>query len=293
MLKNLDQWVCWRYEQHPSRKKAMKTPYHASTGQRASVQDPQTWNSFEVAYQHYYQGDRYDGLGIVLTKRDDIAGVDIDHCIDDAGDLQPIAQDVITLVDSYSEISPSQHGIRIFARADLKDFGGRRKGAIELYNFGRYLTVTGEHLPGTPRDVQPRLPELRQLYRQYLMPDQSQLAQQESRRQQKPVEQTDNQVLERMFSGKRGELYQQIFEGNTSAVYGSGAHGTPDESRADVLLFNALAFYTYQDAEQMKRILLSSPRARQRLAKWFKRVQGEKNYLDYQVEESIGYTRKR
>jgi putative DNA primase/helicase len=177
--------------------------------------------------------------------------------------------------------------------ADLKNFGGRRKGNIELYNFGRYLTVTGHHIDGTPRDVQARLPQIRQLYRQYLKPTQYEQPQPFAYSALASVEQADEQVLERMFSGKNGQLYRQIYHGDTSEVYSSSTVGDPDESRADVLLFNALAFYTYQDPEQMRRILLASPRAQQRLAKWHKRVRGERNYLDYQIEDSITYTRKR
>jgi putative DNA primase/helicase len=106
-LKHLDQWVCWRYESHPSRSKPTKVPYCATTGERASVQEPQTWDEFDVAYQYYQQDDRYNGIGLVLTCSDRIIGVDVDDCMDDTGDLQPVAQEIVALVDSYSEISPS------------------------------------------------------------------------------------------------------------------------------------------------------------------------------------------
>ena len=52
------------------------------------------------------------------------------------------AWDIIRALDSYTEISPSGTGIRIFARGKLPP-GGRKRGRFEMYETGRYLTVTG------------------------------------------------------------------------------------------------------------------------------------------------------
>src|SRR5699024_2621495 len=46
---------------------------------------------------------------------------------------------------SYSEISPSGNGIHIIAKGELPK-GGRRKGKIEVYDSGRFFTVTGNQL---------------------------------------------------------------------------------------------------------------------------------------------------
>jgi primase-polymerase (primpol)-like protein len=223
-----------------------------------------------------------------LLAEDGIVGVDIDECVDEAGDLSLLARDVLELLDSYSELSPSGRGVRIFTTADLGEFTGRRKGSIELYNAGRYLTVTGHHLRETPADLAPRLDELRVLYWRYLLPEP-----QETPAHVLPPIASDEEVLGRMFAGKLGDLYEQIYHGDVSGVYGRAEDGQPDESRADTLLCNGLAFYTAGDAEQMRRILLSSPRAAQRVEKWAKRVRGAQTYLEYQIEDSIRYSRKR
>lgn len=299
LLKALDQWVCWRHEVHPSRQKPLKVPYDARTGARASVQAASTWHGFATAWHAYVHQGVYSGVGFVLTPEDPVVGVDIDNCLDPGGQLDEVAQSVVALLDSYTEISPSGTGLRIFVQADLGDFSGRRTPSLELYNFGRYLTVTGHHLAGTPGEPAARLSQLRHLYRKFFLP-QTKTSSPTKPADSSPspprpaaVEEPDEQVLGRMFAGKLGHLYRQIYEGDVSAVYGYDGDGGPDQSRADVLLFNALAFYTYGDAQQMRRILLSSPRAAQRMAKWNKRVRGEITYLEYQIADSIAYTRKR
>lgn len=286
-IRSLPQWVCWRYETHLSRRKPMKTPYTPKIGKRANIHESDTWGSFEQAVASYRAGG-YDGIGLVLTQSDRIVGVDIDECIDCNGTLNAIAQTVIGLLNSYTEVSPSGKGIRIFVAAALGDFAGRRGMRIELYNFNRYLTVTGNHWPGTPSEVCDRYDELRILYSKYLLPIAP--APRPARHQETAsLDQSDSVVLDRLFSGKLGALYRQIYNGNTADVSGR-ERGETDQSRADVLLFNGLAFYTYQDADQMRRILLSSPRYNQRAHKWHKRVQGETTYLEYQIADSIRYT---
>jgi primase-polymerase (primpol)-like protein len=61
----------------------------------------------------------------------------------------------IDKLNSYTEISPSGTGVHIYTKAKLPSTG-RRKNNIEFYNSGRYFTVTGWHLEGTPpRSLRP------------------------------------------------------------------------------------------------------------------------------------------
>jgi len=286
-LRRRTQWVCWKYVSRPGASKPAKVPCIPSTGHPANITDDTTWESFDIAYRHYHL-ERYDGLGFVLTQADDIVGIDIDNCVAPDGKLLQPAQSVIPLLESYTEYSPSGRGIRIFVMAVLGTFSGRRKGRLELYNYNRYLTVTGNHLPGTPPTLQSRLTELRQLYRVYLCGNRT-AAKPKNPPQIYTRTPTDNAVIQRMFQGKLGHLYQQIYHNDISWVYG---RNTPDESRADTLLMNALAFYTYRNANQMKRILLASPRAMHRLSKWMKVVREGQTYLDYQIADSIRYTKQ-
>jgi hypothetical protein len=118
------------------------------TGKPASSTDPATWTTYLEAKA----STTGDGLGVMLDG-DGIVGVDLDHCVVD-GVISPGALAILDLLaDTYAELSPSGHGLRVFCRATVTK--GRRftshRCAIEVYGSGRFLTVTGNRLPDRPR----------------------------------------------------------------------------------------------------------------------------------------------
>ena len=138
-LRTRRQWVTWRLEKR--RGKLTKVPYDPKTDRGASTADPATWASFEEA-QKAFRGGGYDGLGFVFTESDPFTGIDLDGCISDDGSVKEWALEIVRRLDSFTELSPSGRGLHIFVRAVLPA-GGRRKGQIEMYDCGRYFTVTG------------------------------------------------------------------------------------------------------------------------------------------------------
>lgn len=127
----------------------------------AAVDDETGFGTYEQASAILAKGG-VDGLGILLG--DGLAGIDIDDCRSlVTGDITAQAQAWIRAVDSYTEISPTGTGVKIFLRATL----GRnyaRKG-LEVYGYGRYFTVTGRHLADTPAEPQDRSEALADLLR--------------------------------------------------------------------------------------------------------------------------------
>ena len=84
-----------------------------------------------------------DGVGVVLG--DGLVGVNLDHVHDpESGSITPDASAIITSLDSYTELSPSQTGAHILARGTLPSHG--QKNWIEVYATGRYSQVTGWHI---------------------------------------------------------------------------------------------------------------------------------------------------
>ena len=173
-LRAILQWVLWKWEQRPDKTtgelKWTKPPYQRN-GKNAESDNPQTWVSFDEAVAAYQEGD-FAGIGYVITvdkKADDgnlitvddgIASVDLDHCVNpETKVIEPWARDIVDRLASYTEISPSGTGLRIFVYAKLppKD---RKIGNFECYESGRYLTVTGNHLSGTPLTIERRQDEL-------------------------------------------------------------------------------------------------------------------------------------
>jgi putative DNA primase/helicase len=154
-LKELDQWVLWRYE-GDDHGRATKVPYQRN-GRKASSSDQKTWCSFEDARAVYETGG-YSGLGFVFAPDGGLVGIDLDDCLTDSGAYEPWAIPIIQRFhDSYSEVSPSGLGIKIFARGKLPGGGTAfpmGDGRVELYDQGRYFTVTGDVLDGTLPEVE-------------------------------------------------------------------------------------------------------------------------------------------
>jgi len=146
-LSRLNQWVLWRY--FSKNEKWTKVPFQTN-GKTASSSDRKTWNSFDAVVKTYKIGG-YDGIGIALDGLTDehgltLAAVDIDKAVGNPQRDQ-LAKGIIKKINSYTELSPSGVGYRIFLRARPLRSGINSNG-VELYTSGRYLTVTGHVLDG-------------------------------------------------------------------------------------------------------------------------------------------------
>lgn len=123
----------------------------------------------------YAAGVGLHGVGIILRDGCGLAGGDIDNCINlETGEIDAEAARIIEEADTYTETSPSLAGFRFIARGTFGGHTGNngRKG-IEMYEDGRFLTITGRHYPGTPKDAQAR--DLSELGRRYFERKQTEL----------------------------------------------------------------------------------------------------------------------
>jgi putative DNA primase/helicase len=251
-LKALDQWLLWQWEQRTDPRtrevKLTKVPYQPS-GALAEVDNPETWSPFEVVLKAYQSG-RFSGMGFVLTEDDDVVGFDLDHCRDPkTGAIEEWAQNIVNRVDSYTDITPSNEGLRIFARGKLppKD---RRIGQFECYDSGRYLTVPGNHLPGTPTTVEHRQAEMNAVHTEMF-------AERNKPRTNGKVGSPlalpnldDKEVLDKAFNAKNGEDIWRLYHGDTSK------YGSPSE--ADLAFCSKVAFWAGPDPQKIDRIFRTS-----------------------------------
>jgi hypothetical protein len=163
-LKSLIRWVLWKAL--PDAKKPgtlSKVPYDGRfTDTKASHSDPATWTSFDTCLRAYEDRADTGADGLMVAAGDGLVGIDLDDAIDPTTDQPtPEAQRIIDLVNSYTERSVSNTGIRILAWADeQKSF--RYKG-VEVYFRQRFLTVTGRHVAGTPLTIERRDAEVESL----------------------------------------------------------------------------------------------------------------------------------
>ena len=165
-LTELDQWVLWRFEKRQNN--LTKIPYQAN-GKQASTTQAASWTTFENALTAWRRDrQRYAGLGFVFSKSDDLAGIDLDDCLDEQGDLKAWARGIVERFgDTYMEVSPSGHGLKIWARGSLPaNLSGVNvgDGAVEIYDHFRYFTVTGRAFRGAPLQVEEHADDLRMLY---------------------------------------------------------------------------------------------------------------------------------
>ncbi|MBA3610441.1 MAG: hypothetical protein H0W54_03360, partial [Rubrobacter sp.] len=236
-MRDLRQWLVWRSEERDG--KPTKIPYSPLTGQRASSTTPETWAGYQEAVKAAKEHG-YGGIGFVFTPEDALCGVDLDKCLDpETGEIEPWAQEVIEELKSYTEVSPSGTGVHILVKGELPA-GRNRKGRFEAYDRGRYFTVTGKHLAGTPKSIESRQEELQGVVRHVFGGEASESANGHT----KPVAVTesvdnglsDTEVVEKASASRNGEKFRRLWNGDTSD-YGS-------HSEADLALCGMLAFWT-------------------------------------------------
>jgi hypothetical protein len=141
---------------------ADKVPYIVGTPWRASSTDPNTWYTYEQALKAY-KAKRHVGIGRVFSEDDPFVGVDLDDIRKNQSEasIQLEAMQILRLLDSYSEVSPSGCGIKIWVRAALDR--SYVKPDLEIYPHRRYFTVTGQFLPQASKMVEARQQKLEAL----------------------------------------------------------------------------------------------------------------------------------
>jgi putative DNA primase/helicase len=248
-LQNHKQWVCW-VRPHGTNTKVPISPINCKP---ASCTDPDTWGSYQQARATTARF-RLDGIGFVFTAADPYTGVDLDHCRGICGDLEPRAGETVQRLNSYTEWSPSGEGLHILVKASLPATSGRRTSGIEIYSSGRYFTITGEHLEGTPHTIEDRQAEILDLVA---------ALDRKTRSCPKPFEpsacipQTDEELIRRAQRAKNGAKFQRLWAGDTSDYDG-------DHSRADAALCSLLAYYTNGDPARIDRLFRASGLYRQK-----------------------------
>ena len=149
-LRELDQWVCWRYEDRGAQRPAKI--HYAARGGAASASDPATWASLAAARAGVVSGG-FDGVAFALSDGDPYCGVDLDDCLDESGEFTSArAEDIVRRLATYTEISPSGRGVKAWCRAELPP-GRRRTDGVEMYDQRRFFTVTGRRLAGAPSTI--------------------------------------------------------------------------------------------------------------------------------------------
>lgn len=259
-LRQLRQWVCWRYEDVPDAKGGMrrtKVPYCPSpySPQKASIYNPGTWGTFAEACAQA-SGPTMDGIGLVLTEDDPYTGIDIDDKKENpASDAERVTHiRILESFQSYTERSVGERwhdaagnergGYHIIIRGKLN--GGRDRGHVGVYSTQRYLTFSGDVVRNAPIGD----------YQELLVQLVAEMPVSEYHGELDEVEGhlTDGELHEMASTAVNAEKYLRLVNGH--ATYrDDGDINSPYQSRseADLALISILAFYT-RDNEQVRRM---------------------------------------
>lgn len=162
-LTDKQNWLVWRFVQKPGKKKRDKLPFYANgiprNGTQGSAEDRASLATYQRALQACEAG-RYDGIGFAILEGCGVSALDLDRCIVD-GKIDPRVEPLTN--GTYSEISPSGSGLRIFFTGgnlpnakDVNEYRTDGKFDLECFSGNGFVTVTGNRLndvPDTLREV--------------------------------------------------------------------------------------------------------------------------------------------
>lgn len=303
-LRDREQWVAWRYKFDTDRDEWTKVPIDVTTGRFAKSTDPDTWASFDDALEYHRRNDTdTDGLGFVVCDDDLLVGIDLDNCREpDTGTCESWADELLEAIPTYTEPSPSGTGFRLFGLGFVPDGGTRADidgadGHLEMYETGRYLTVTGHAVDGSPDEVEQVNDEIADIHAQYIIDDEPEPETPKAasdggvqagssganpgvdglkpRSGDITNDLTDDELLERAEAAENGDKFARLWNGDTS--------GYESHSEADLALCGLLAFWTGGDRDQIDRLFRQSGLYRK---KWDE-DRGDQTYGERTIDKAL------
>lgn len=170
-MKDLPHWVNWKYTWDESQQRWTKLPLNPIGLTAAKANDPATWGAYtSVVGNTWNRPDIGIGFEIGSKAQNHSSGlfcVDLDHVLKNGSIQDPAALEIFETLDSYTEISPGGDGLHIWIKADVTEERAKRKGVIEMYGDGRYITVTG-NMYGKRTAIEERTAEINEMIDKYL-----------------------------------------------------------------------------------------------------------------------------
>jgi putative DNA primase/helicase len=272
-LRKLQQWVGWKYVPNPGQPKPRKILVNPETGNWAKTDAPNTWSRLTKAMARYVR-DELDGIGFVFTADDPYCGIDLDNVVDPLGALMPSAQGIIDRLDSYTEFSPSGMGAHIIVRAKLSG-RGRKGNDIEIYDRGRYFTMTGQPTKSDGGPIPDRQNVVDALYGRKQPAKKLPRMGGDSRLLVGP-ELPDSKVIGCIQASPFGKTFSLLYGGGWESRYGS-------HSEADLALAGILATFVGNNPTQIDRIFRRSVLIR---PKWDE-LRGDFTYGEMTINKAL------
>jgi hypothetical protein len=253
-LKAGQRWLCWKEEERDGR--ATKVPISAVTLQECDATDEASLMAFDGAidcYTNHAEALRLAGVGRAFFAEDGIVGVDFDDCKESDGVGYAMGTEFLGQLNSYSEVSPSGEGCKVWVRGVKPgDHCRNAKLGVEIYSAKRFFTVTGRRLKEYSGSVECRQDVLNALYAAaFTKPSTTRDATTGVTVATRATGLSDEEIVSKAGGAKNGAKFQLLWQGQVEAAgYGSA-------SEADLALCSILRFWS-GDRDQVDRLFRQS-----------------------------------
>jgi len=260
-----------------------KIPYSAYSKKKTDITNKKMLCSYKYAYNLLKTHTNFDGIGIVLgeTSKGNLSCIDIDNCIN-AGVISDFAQEIINLLDTYTEISQSKKGIHCLFYANklgqnckINNITGCKD--LELYDSKRYIAITNNCINNI--GIMERQAQCDTIYKKYF-------------EKIKPAEKKEVEIEFKIINKNVVADYLKIInkamlKDEKLYMYWYRNYIYNDESRNDLGLFQKLSYYTACNPVIMKELAFLSPYFMQKDVKhknkWLKR----NDYIKRTISKAI------
>lgn len=266
----------WKLEQINERvTKVLYQPQ--SVCDHARTNDPTTFSSFDKAREAWRKYEQFWGIGVHISKESTagISAIDIDHCIDDDGVITNEALEIVRLMDSYTERSPSGHGLRILFKAGEFFYNRDRyyimnhPRGLEVYVSGvtnKFVSLTGNILLKGNNIEEIKSVQLATLLERYMIKSKPQQPQRDvNKRPTLSLDIPDDDLIDKACD--KSSKFARLWNGDLSDYQTMDKDGKThvDHSAGDLALCGLLFWWTNGDRPRVERLFYHSKLYR---AKW-------------------------
>jgi len=258
-LKKIPQWVCVKVYPSIDKKsgevitkkngkiKLGKLPKNPKNNQNAKINDHLTWGTYSEALEGCKKYG-YQNIGFAITEKDPYFGIDVDDCIDENGNFNAIAQEILNRFSStYSEYSTSKDGVHFLLKGKLPEDGRKDdKLNLEFYGAKRFLVCTGDVINNNPLcELQE---DLNSMYQSYFKRKERTT----ERPKVTPLSLSDSELLDKIRASTTGADFSALYDHRDLSQH------KDNHSNADFALCKTLAFWTQGNFNQIDRLFTSS-----------------------------------
>lgn len=248
-------WVLWRLEWDEKTGRTKKVPYSPIYGGKASTTNNRTWASYKHT-RSYFMGHRgeFRGVGFVFDKDSGLTFIDLDHCLDEDGQLASggVAENIVSqFADSYCEMSQSGTGLHIICRGEVPT--AVKTQQVELYDSGRFVALTGRAIyANEPTEHQADLTRLYNWLQAQRLPKTLEDHLWTPTPDIRPMD--IEALVEKAKCSKGGDTFVALLEGNWQGL----GIGDGSQSSADLSFANRLAFWCGGNKDAMQAVFRQS-----------------------------------